>query len=160
MLNTKIPDGHYIVVYSYIPNNYGGTLLYNSPLYANWSANLFLAFQNLGATGFTSPSQVDDGFIFFCKKGDPSTAIEVRSDSISPGFVPSQLLEFSTTVTSSLENGKMTSSIIGPSNNWKNIYWKQKALEDPSADSTRLKVFGLNSISSNFKTLIIDTVFT
>lgn len=160
MLNTKIPDGHYIVVYSYIPNNYGGTLLYNSPLYANWSANLFSAFQNLGATGFTSPSQVDDGFIFFCKKGDPSTAIEVRSDSISPGFVPSQLLEFSTTVTSSLENGKMTSSIIGPSNNWKNIYWKQKALEDPSADSTRLKVFGLSSISSNFKTLIIDTVFT
>ena len=160
MLSSKIPDGYYIIVYSYIPNNYGGTLLYNSPLYANWPTNLFSTFQNLGATGFTNSNQPDDGFIFFCKKGDPNTAIEVRSDTISPGFVPSQLLEFSTTVTSSLESGKMLSGIIGPSNNWKNIYWEQSALENPSADSTRLKVYGLNSLSSNLKTLIIDTNFT
>ena len=56
---------------------------------------------------------------FFVKKGDPATAIEVRSDTISPGFVPSQLLELSTSVSSSLENGKMTTSSIGPSYNWK-----------------------------------------
>jgi hypothetical protein len=160
MLSTKIPDGYYIIVYSYIPNNYGGTLLYNSPLYANWPNNLFSAFQNLGATGFTNSNQPDDGFIFFCKKGDPSTAFEVRSDTISPGFVPSQLIEFSTTLTSSLESGKMLSGIVGPSNNWKNIYWEQRALENSSADSTRLKVYGLNSLSSNLKTLIIDTNFT
>tara|TARA_B110000285_G_scaffold186428_1_gene211783 strand:+ start:8415 stop:13628 length:5214 start_codon:yes stop_codon:yes gene_type:complete len=160
MLSTKIPDGYYIIVYSYIPNNYGGTLLYNSPLYANWPNNLFSTFQTLGATGFTNSNQPDDGFIFFCKKGNPNTAIEVRSDTISPGFVPSQLIEFSTTVTSSLENGKILSGIIGPSNNWKNIYWEQKALENPSADSARLKVYGLNSLASSVKTLIIDTSFT
>jgi len=160
MLSTKIPDGYYILVYSYIPNNYGGSLLYNSPLYANWSNNLFSAFQNLGATGFTNSNQPDDGFIFFCKKGNPNTAIEVRSDTIAPGFVSSQLLEFSTTVTSSLENGKMLSGVIGPSNNWKNIYWEQKALENPSADSARLKVYGFNSLYSGLKTLIIDTSFT
>ena len=160
MLSTKIPDGYYIIVYSYIPNNYGGTLLYNSPLYANWPTNLFSVFQNLGATGFSNSNQPDDGFIFFCKKGDPNTAIEVRSDTIAPGFVPSQLIEFSTTVTSSLENGKMLSGIIGPSNNWKNIYWEQKTLESPSADSARLKVYGLNSLYSGLKTLIIDTSFT
>ena len=117
-------------------------------MYANWPTNLFSAFQNLGATGFTNSNQPDDGFIFFCKKGDPSTAVEVRSDTIAPGFVPSQLLEFSTTVTSSLESGKMLSGIVGPSNNWKNIYWEQRALENPSADSARLKVYGLNSLSS------------
>ena len=160
MLSTKIPDDYYIIVYSYIPNNYGGTLLYNSPLYANWPTNLFSVFQNLGATGFSNSNQPDDGFIFFCKKGDPNTAIEVRSDTIAPGFVPSQLIEFSTTVTSSLENGKMLSGIIGTSNNWKNIYWEQKTLESPSADSARLKVYGLNSLYSGLKTLIIDTSFT
>ena len=83
-LSYKIPDGHYIIAYSYIPNNFGGTLLYNSPLYANWPNNLFTAFQNLGASGFTSSAQHDDGFIFFCEKGDTTTAIEVRSDSIAP----------------------------------------------------------------------------
>ena len=32
-----------------------------------------------------------------------------------PGLAPSQLLEFSTTVTSSLESGKILSRIVGPS---------------------------------------------
>lgn len=159
-LNNKIPDGHYIIAYSYIPNNYGGTLLYNSPLYSNWSNDLFTAFQNLGATGFTSSTQPDDGFIFFCKKGDPSTAIEVRSDTIAPGFVPSQLLELSTSISSSLENGKMTTSSIGPSYNWKNIYWEQNALELLSADSSRLRILGLTTLSSSQKILLVDTLFT
>ena len=159
-LDSKIPNGHYIIAYSYIPNSYGNSLLYNSPLYANWSNNLFTSFQNLGATGFTNSNQPDDGFIFFCKKGDPSTAIEVRSDSIAPGFVPSQLLELSTSISSSLENGKMTSSVIGPSLNWGNIYWEQNALESLSADSSRLRVLGLSSLSSNQKTIIIDTLFS
>ena len=69
MLSTKIPDGYYVIVYSYIPNSYGNTLLYNSPLYTNWSTNLFSAFQNLGTTGFINSNQPDDGFIFFCEKG-------------------------------------------------------------------------------------------
>ena len=159
-LSNKIPDGHYIIAYSYIPNNYGGTLLYNSPLYANWPNSLFTAFQNLGASGFTGSNQYDDGFIFFCQKGDTTTAAEVRTDSIAPGFVPSQLLEFSTSVTSSLENGRITSSIIGPSNNWKNLYWEQRALELLSADSSRLRVHGLASMLSNQKVLLLDTVFT
>ncbi|MDA9809440.1 C25 family cysteine peptidase [Flavobacteriales bacterium] len=159
-LDSKIPNGHYIIAYSYIPNSYGNSLLYNSPLYANWSNDLFTSFQNLGATGFTNSNQPDDGFIFFCEKGDPSTAIEVRSDSIAPGFVPSQLLELSTSISSSLENGKMTSSVIGPSLNWGNIYWEQNALESLSADSSRLRVLGLSSLTSNQKIIIIDTLFS
>ena len=114
----------------------------------------------LGASGFTSSAQHDDGFIFFCEKGDTTTAIEVRSDSIAPGFVPSQLLELSTSVSSSLENGRMTSSVIGPSNNWRNIYWEQNALELLSADSSRLRLHGLPSMLSNQRVLLIDTLFT
>ena len=80
------------------------------------------------------------------QKGDPTTAIEVRSDTISPGFVPSQLLELNTSISSSLENGKMTTSSIGPSYNWKNIYWEQNALELLSADSSRLRILGLTTL--------------
>ena len=160
LLTNKIPNGYYILVYSYIPNSYNGSLLYNNPLYANWSNDLFSAFQTLGATGFTSSSQADDGFIFFCKKGDPNSAIEVRTDTIAPGFVPSQFIELNTNITSSLENGKITSGVIGPSKNWKTIYWKQNALEFPSADSSRLRVFGLLSSSSTQKTVLIDTIFS
>ena len=46
-LSYKIPDGHYIIAYSYIPNNFGGTLLYNSPLYATGRIAYLLLFKIL-----------------------------------------------------------------------------------------------------------------
>ena len=67
MLSSKIPDGHYIIVYSYIPNNFGGTLLYNSPLYANWLP-IYSLFQNLGATGFTNSTNQTMALYSFVKK--------------------------------------------------------------------------------------------
>ena len=159
-LENSVPDGHYIIAYSYIPNNYGSWMLYTNPLYANWPVELFTAFQNLGASGFTNQNQPDDGFIFFCEKGDPSSAQEVRSNPISPGMVPSQLLELSANITSSLENGKITSPLIGPSYNWKSIYWGQNALENPTKDSTRIKILGVLSPNSNQQDTLIDTLFT
>ena len=32
-LENSVPDGHYIIAYSYIPNNYGSWMLYTNPLY-------------------------------------------------------------------------------------------------------------------------------
>lgn len=160
MLNNKIPEGHYILAYSYIPNNYGGWQLYTDSLYTNWPNSLFTAFENLGATGFTDQNQNDDGFIFFCQKGDPSTANTIRSDEIFPGLnAESELLEFYTTVYSNLESGKITSPIIGPTNNWKNIYWSQNSKENPTDDSTRIKIYGLPSPEINQQELLIDSVF-
>ena len=63
MLNNKIPDGYYILAYTYIPDTYSNP----ANLYASWPSSLFTAFQNLGATSFT-PGMPDDGFIFFVKK--------------------------------------------------------------------------------------------
>jgi hypothetical protein len=161
MLDNKIPEGHYIIAYSYIPNNYGSSLLYSDSLYANWPTSLFNSFQNLGATGFDNSTQHDDGFIFFCKKGDLSSAITKRSAEITPGLnAQSQLLELNTTVYSNLENGKIRSPIIGPSNNWKSIYWSQSALENPSSDSTRIRILGVASPTINQTELLIDTLFT
>ena len=41
-----------------------------------------------------------------------------------------------------------------------NIYWEQSALELLSADSSRLRILGLNSLSSSQKNLLVDTLFT
>ena len=161
MLDNKIPDEFYILAYSYIPNNYGGWQLYTDSLYTNWSSSLFNAFQNLGATGFVNSNQHDDGFIFFCKKGDPSSAITKRSNEITPGLnAQSQLLELGTTIYSNLETGEISSPIIGPSNNWKSLYWSQNALENPSKDSSRIKIFGIPSLAVNQEDLLIDSVFS
>ena len=161
MLENKIPDGHYIMAYSWIPNRWGSNILYTDSLYQSWPNSLFTAFQNLGGTGFINQNQQDDGFIFFCKKGDPSTAQEIRSGPIYPGVISSaELLELNTTIYSSLENGTMASSIIGPSFNWKSIYWKQNAQESPSDDSTRIRILGIQSPTINQEVVLIDTIFS
>ena len=161
MLENKIPDEYYILAYSYIPNNYGGWQLYTDSLYTNWPNSLFNAFQNLGATGFINSNQHDDGFIFFCKKGDISSAITKRSEEITPGLnAQSQLLELGTTVYSNLETGEVISPIIGPTYNWESLYWSQNALENPSSDSTRIKIFGVPSPYVNQDELLIDSVFS
>lgn len=157
-LDNEIPVGHYILAYSYIPNNYGSWLIYDNPLYAAWPTSLFSAFQNLGSTGFINQSQQDDGFIFFCQKGDPNSVQEIHSLPISTGMNPSQLIELTTSVTSSLESGTVNTNRIGPSNDWTSLFWKQNPSEINSTDSNRIKIYGLSSSNTSSKTLLIDTI--
>ncbi|MBM78592.1 MAG: hypothetical protein CL846_08925 [Crocinitomicaceae bacterium] len=159
-LENTVPVGHYILAYSYIPNNYGSWMIYDNPLYAVWPTSLFTSFQNLGSSGFIDQNQPDDGFIFFCKKGDPSTAQEIRSLPISPGLAPSQLIELTTSITSSLESGTINSSAIGPAFDWSSLFWEQYPLEVNSADSNRIKLYGLSGLNTSSKTLLIDTIIT
>ena len=157
-LDNEVPVGHYIIAYSYIPNNYGSWMLYDNPLYAVWPTTLFTAFQNLGSSGFINQSQPDDGFIFFCQKGNPSSVQEVHSLPISTGMNPSQLIELTTTVTSSLESGTINTNKIGPSLDWESLFWEQQPSEINSADSNRIKIYGLSNLNTSSKTLLIDTI--
>ena len=50
------------------------------------------------------------------------------------------------------------SPIIGPSRQWNSIYWEQHSLEQPTGDSTRLLIYG---IDTNFiQSLLIDTLYS
>jgi hypothetical protein len=144
MLTNKIPDGHYMVAYTYIPNNY------NSPtnLYVNWPQGLFDAFTNLGATGFY-PGMPGDGFIFMCKKGDLSTVQEIRTPNPVPGAtnLPVQNL-YAEMILEGCETGYIRSVTLGPARNWNRLYWKQDPLEQPSDDTTILSVYGISPLGN------------
>ena len=90
MLNNKIPTGHYVLAYTYITDSYTNP----TNLYASWPADLFSAFQNLGATSFTQGMD-DDGFIFFCQKGNSASVQEIHTaDALSgaPGDTEEELI--------------------------------------------------------------------
>ena len=81
-LTYYIPDLT-IIAYSYIPDNFSAP----AQLYDQWPASLFSAFNSLGATGF-QPGMSDDGFVFFTKKGDLSSTIEIHTtDTLSGNSV-------------------------------------------------------------------------
>ena len=51
--------------------------------------------------------------------------------------------------------GAESSPLIGPANQWTTLYWRLDSLEDPTDDSTRLLMYGVEW--SGAKTLLLDT---
>lgn len=146
MLVNEIPDGHYVIAYTWL-----------NTVYANWDANspgLYTAFQNLGATNITT-GKADELFIFFCKKGDPASAQEVFSTQYGTGMSETVVLEDSLELKSP---GRMTSVTFGPVSRWDALYWEQASLESVNTDSSRIRLFGVQL--NGTKQLVLDTIFT
>ena len=163
-LNNYIPDSSYIIAYTFIYDKYTlfttGSTGGQQPLGANvreyWPPQLYAAFQNLGATNL-SPNSPNDGFIFFSKKGAPSSSIEIHtSDTLDPSTSPYQFIDLETYLEGSETSGAMIAKVAGPAYNWNSIYWEHSPLENPSMDSLRIKIYGISANSG--QNLFIDTV--
>mgnify|MGYP003948263699 CR=1 FL=1 len=155
MLNNKIPTGHYVLAYTYITDSYTNP----TNLYASWPADLFSAFQNLGATSFTQGMD-DDGFIFFCQKGNSASVQEIHTaDALSgaPGDTEEELI-FEALIQGSSTSGLVKGEIAGPTFNWNTLYWAQNPQEVGTNDTTRLLVYGIDTLGN--ETLKIDTLMT
>ncbi len=154
-LSDKIPDGHYIIAYSYIPNNYTSPMSLNGAM----PNQLFTALQSLGLNGFNQ-GDPDDGFIFFCEKGNPSSVQEIHSQPMQSGVTYSGVepLELETIIQGSNVQGYMNSTIVGPSKKWERLYWTQKPKENPTGDSTLIMLYGITELGTEIK--LIDTLMT
>jgi hypothetical protein len=143
MLLNHIPEGHYILMYTAVRAEYN-----------NWQSlhpSLFNTMQSLGAINMT-PSSNNRAFIFFTKKGTPSSSQEVHA------LQAGEFITMTTPIEGSNSIGIETSTVIGPAAEWHTVYWKQDGLENPNNDITRLIIRGLD-INKNVQ-VEIDTLFT
>lgn len=126
MLNYAVPDSHYILIYTFL---YATT--------DTWGSNLTNTLQSLGATNINQVDSVP--FIFFCQKGNPSSAIEIYGATID------DVIEMSTAVNAEFNFGTITSEIAGPAAAWEALYWEQhpKNGEPATHDSTSIEVIGI-----------------
>lgn len=140
----EVPDSHYILIYT-------PRIAEFSTWAALDSSDMFGLFQGLGSDSIYA-GRPNLPFIFFCKKGDPNSVVEA--------FVQNPTGEVSVNIelVGKFYNGTETSTKIGPAASWGNVYWKQDPLEDPTLDSTNLRVTGYNLSGSPL--LTIDTLFT
>lgn len=126
MLQNEIPNGNYILIYTWIRGNFQSLA----------DTSLLSVLEGLGADSVRFlPNQ--KAWIFFAKKGDPSTAQEV----ISPGNGSSEIT-FSHPLTSNWNTGTISSSLIGPASSWNSLHWYQKSIETPSNDSVWVRLLG------------------
>ncbi len=130
MLTDSVPAGNYILVYTW---RYG----YFTQWASTYPATL-AAFNSLGATQINT---IGDSipYIFFTKKGDLSSAIEVVGDSIQ------QRIELKTNLTLSADFGNIYSEIVGPASRWDSLFWRYKPLETNSRDEFLLTVNGIST---------------
>ncbi len=140
LLENVVEDGNFILVYSPM------TTLFNQ-----LPANVITTFQNLGSDSVNT-TRPNLPFAFFCKKGDPSTVVEQYAQ------VPGQNVHLEAIIDSYDFLGQETSPVIGPSDQWGSLFWKQVSSETPSHDTTVLNIRCLNN--SGQLQLIIDTTFT
>lgn len=143
MVENEVPDGSLMVIYAT-----------NKAMYTQWQSKypeVFQTFQDLGATGM-APDSPQRAFIFIVRKGDPASGQTLHAQ------YNKEFIQLSGTFTGAIGEGVETSTIIGPSLNWKTVYWKQESLEVPTNDSTRLVIRGLD-INQQVQ-MEIDTVFT
>jgi len=126
MLNNHIPNGNYVLAYTWIKGNFD-----------SWEESVFEAFENLGAD---SIRQLPDEYpyIFFVKKGDLSTKRELIADSANAD------LQLQAPMFNSWVSGDFTSTIIGPGNYWDSLSWRAKGFDNPE-DVIQLRVTGIRS---------------
>ncbi|MFH2096605.1 MAG: C25 family cysteine peptidase, partial [Bacteroidota bacterium] len=125
LIRDTVPDGHYILLYNYGNGNY-----------PNWPPGAVQAVNNLGGS---QVQLVPSGYpyIFFCQKGDPSSAQEEIGSSAS------SVVDLNTSIPTNFIRGNITSTVIGPSNYWQTLHWRQTPSESMSEDSVSLTINGV-----------------
>ena len=127
-VQNHIPDGHYILVYTFR----------NGMFRTEWSKvpNLYETFEAQGATHVRALED-DYPYIFFCRKGDIATALEEVGENSS------DYLNFSHEIETDADYGYITSTLIGPSAKWSSLHWRY--FYDNSDDIATLKVTGISA---------------
>lgn len=138
-----VPDSHYILVYSPM-----------TTYYDQWDAlapSIYSTFAGLGSDSI-APGRPNLPFAFFCKKGDPSSVVELCAQ------MAGENLHLEAELTGSDYIGQENSTMIGPAAEWGSLFWKQDSLETPNADSTVLYIRGFDITGA--LQFVIDTTFT
>ena len=134
-LSNTVPDSNYIMLYSWIPAN--PNCCGPSPgTFAPWPSDILNTFHNLGFDAIdTIPLNMP--WVFFCKKGDLSTAIA------QSGLAQTDVIDFSAQMSGTYNKGTITTPLIGPSAGWNWMYWDRHPSEMPTDDTMNVSIIGV-----------------
>ena len=128
MLSNHIPDGHYIVVYTFL------RLLRDSVA----ASTAMAALHSLGATNLyngTVPDSVP--YIFFCKKGDLSSVQEIWGDSATAQINMSAQVEVNAR-SGSIQTPRSSTALA-----WQDMSWR--SVQQEPYDSVRVVLSGITA---------------
>ncbi|MCI1751330.1 MAG: C25 family cysteine peptidase [Flavobacteriales bacterium] len=126
MLTNGVPDGHYILVYTY--------MLLNRPILD--ASNALGALGALGAANLLNHTVPDTvPYIFFCRKGDPASVQEIW------GQTKTSMISMTANLGSSGRSGSILAPRSSSALTWEGLSWKA-GHQDPF-DSLRVELSGV-----------------
>ena len=138
MVENHVPDGNYILIYSFI-----------SGRFQQWPERAYSAFERWGSTRIrTVNSSVP--YIFFTHKGYPDEAEEVIGKS------GTDVIDFHRTLYNNFNRGTITSPPIGPSRQWQRLEWQCDTSACAPGSETFVKVIGLDTLGGSC--VLIDSL--
>lgn len=127
MLTNHIPDGHYVLVYTYLR-------LMRTSLE---STNAMAALGALGATNLLNGTVPDSvPYIFFCKKGDPASVQEVW------GQLPTDLINMVAYMDLNARSGSVLAPRSHQALGWQGLNWRLQPMQPQ--DSIRVQLAGVS----------------
>jgi hypothetical protein len=138
LIETQVPDGFYILIYSFIAGNY-----------QLWRERHYAAFLEWGASNNIRFLQNNQPYIFFSQKGNPVLGQEVSGTT-------TETIDLKAEIKSSFTYGTISSVPIGPSTQWNTFSWEHSALEVNPSEIAFVRIFGINT--SNTSILLMDSI--
>lgn len=128
----NVPDGDSVVVFSI-----------GDAGYSAWPSAALLQFERIGISSAQINSlQPGEPVVFFGKKGAVPGSARMYRPTDNPANA--QDLHVSATISGGYSNGVMSSNLIGPAQQWYNLYVKARTTEIPVTDNYYFEVTGVN----------------
>lgn len=126
MLTNIIPNGYYVLVHTYLR-------LLRGPVAGT---NAMAALGALGATNLVNGAVPDSvPYIFFCKKGDPSSVQEVWGQS------QTDLIDMTAHMQLNSRSGSMDAPRSNQALSWEGLSWRMQPQQ--VGDSSRIQLYGI-----------------
>ncbi len=123
-VNNVVPDSHHIAILSWL-----------SVDFTAMQPQHLQVFTDLGATQVSTLTNVP--YIFYTRKGDNTTTMEVA------GSVISDNINLSVDMVGCFGSGQITTDFIGPATQWNSLHLRSNPLEVPNLDSIAVNVIGV-----------------
>jgi len=146
MIRNDVPDDYFIGMYTYTWHPWA------LPNFANYSDSLVAQLTAMGADSLATlkANSHQGGYIFFTRKGAPSTTMEAVGTGNSN-------IQLNAALETDWNYGTIETDLIGPASEWKSFHWQQRSLDaDTSNDQEWVTIIGVDT--SGVETLLIQEI--
>lgn len=121
-----------------------------NPHVPDWPQDVFDALSTIGVSESVKLLPDSNAFILFGRKGYANAAVEV----LAPNVSGSNMLQIEQLMTSSFDEGSVSSVLVGPSTEWKQLFWGWETQDQFIQETVDVNVYGvgLNDVDSLFFT--------